>query len=192
MENKVTIKKELCTGLFILGALSYYNNEEVLKYPSIQYIASILHKKHFSIKNGSAEDRILVKEQYIRNEVRSLGKKAKNEVKIQRLLDKHKRAVLKAVERNNSWKVHSDIANTSWLKASASFKAESAITVSALILSILRKEPKTLKWYGFNQKKLDRYQKSSEAKDLHIFSSSRVATSLLENLDSEVSYYYHS
>lgn len=56
-------------------------------------------------------------------------------------------------------------------------------------MAILRKEPDTAKWYGFNEKKLDKYRKTSEFKDSHNFSSSRVATKLLEHLDSEISYY---
>jgi len=157
----IEIDRRLCVGLFILGALSHYDKYEVIKFKSIQYIASTLHAKHFPIKNGTAKQRF-------NKDIKALS-------------------VLKV-----NWDIHSQISNKSWIKAADSFSKESAITVSALILAILRKEPKVAKWYGFNQKKLDKFSKSSQFKDMHIFSSSRVATKLLEHLDSEISYFYHS
>ena len=46
--------------MFILGALGYYSNEELQKDKHLQYIAITLRKKHFTLKNGSAKDRITI------------------------------------------------------------------------------------------------------------------------------------
>lgn len=53
------INRKLCIGMFILGGLSHYDNEEIVKHPHIQYIAKTLKKKHFSLKNGSESNRLL-------------------------------------------------------------------------------------------------------------------------------------
>ena len=56
----IQINKNLCVGMFILGALGYYTNEELQKDKHLQYVAMTLRKKHFSLKNGSAKDRITI------------------------------------------------------------------------------------------------------------------------------------
>lgn len=152
------INRKLCVGMFILGALSHYDNEEVVKYKSIQYVASTLKKKHFPIRNGTAKQRF----------------------------QKDIKALLK---QKVIWENHASISDSAWKKATDDFSQDNSITVSALILAILRKEESTLEWYGFNKKKLEKYQQSSEFKNIHIFSSSRVATKLLSHLDSEIAYF---
>jgi len=58
-----------------------------------------------------------------------------------------------------------------------------------LILAILRKEPDVMKYYGFNKKKIDKFQKVPNGVERHNFASSRVASTLLELLDAEIAHY---
>ena len=184
MHNNITIERNLCVGLFILGALGHYNAEEVAKHKPIQYIAQVLHKKHFAIKNGTAEDRLWKNRSFVMDKVRSSPKNR------EKFIAKGERAVLNSFNRENKWMAHANVADTTWVKASKSFKADNTITVNQLILALLRKEPKAMKWYGFNQKKLDKYADSLNQKT-HFIASSRVAGKLLEELDAEIAYFYY-
>ena len=178
------IERRLAVGMFLLGAMSHYDREEVVKYKDIQYIAATLHKKHFPIKNGTPEQRLWINPQHV---IAQIKKTPKNKEKI---VKRGESEFKKKLQREEYWKVHANIADTSWKKASDAFSSTNAITVNQLILALLRKEPKTAKWYGFNQKKLDKFSKTGEHAGTHIFSSSRVATKMLEHLDSEIAYYY--
>ena len=179
------INRKLCVGLFILGAMGHYDAEEVAKHKDIQYLAKVLVKKHFTIKNGTTENRLWQNQSYVFEKIK------KNPKKRDEFLKKGAKAIEDKILISNSWNTHSDIANRAWIKSADSFPSTNAITVNQLILALLRKEPDTMKWYGFNHKKLDKYAKSTN-QQTHIFSSSRVATALLEELDSEIAYYYNN
>ena len=177
------INRKLTIGMFILGAMSHYDKEEVIKYPSVQYIAATLVKKHFEIRNGTTQERMWIKPRYIANQIHKAPKKADEFHK------KGETAMKSILRKQNEWVTQAKIADTAWIRAADSFGADNAITVSALILAILRKEPEMAKWYGFNKKKMDKFAQSSEFKNMHIFASSRVATTLIKCLDQEIAHY---
>jgi hypothetical protein len=53
----IEIDRRLCVGMLLVGALGYYDNKEIAQDKSLEYIASKLRKRNFTIKNGSAKDR---------------------------------------------------------------------------------------------------------------------------------------
>jgi len=177
------IDRNLCVGMMIVGTLGHYDATEIMKWKSLQYIAATLRKKNFSIKNGSSEDRVWADADYVRKQMHSQPKKA------QKIQERGIKAVTRATERYNRWVTHSKIADDAWVRAANSFPATNAITTSALILALINKSPELKKFYGFNQKKLDKFRNSSEFKDLHFIASGRVASKLLEFLDEEISHY---
>jgi len=114
--------------------------------------------------------------------------KTKNEKKRHQLLQQGKNAQKRMIQSANYWETHAKVSDSAWIKAAKAFPATNAITVNQLILALLRKEESMKKWYGFNGKKLEKY--SDSTLNQHIFSSSRVATALIKELDSEIAYYY--
>ena len=69
------INRKLCVGLFILGAMGHYDAEEVAKYKDIQYLAKVLHKKHFPIKNGTPNQRLWQNQSYVFEKIKKNPKK---------------------------------------------------------------------------------------------------------------------
>lgn len=192
LEEYVVVNPKLCVGLFLLGALSHYDKEEVVKHAGIQYIAKVLKKKHYGVKHGSIHEKTWSDEMYVRKQI-APHVKSNNKKKVIEIQEKYAKAVTQAVRTHNCWIAHSQIANSAWGKASDRFAHNNSITVNQLILALLRKSPDAAKWYGFNQKKLDKFeQMDTEHKGQFIFSSSKVATQLLAELESEIAYFNHN
>ena len=83
-----------------------------------------------------------------------------------------------------NWQTHADIADAAWKKSADS--VTKTITVSDLILALLRKEPRVAKMYNINVNKI-----KSMTSGKHILSSAQIATLLLGHLNSEIAYYYN-
>jgi len=156
----MNLNRNLLVGLFIVGAMSHYDADEVIKYADIQYIAKALKKKNFEIKNGPAK---------MRANPRQYAKQ------------------LSVIQMN--WHMHTKISDQAWANTIEKFPATNAITVTGLILALLRKEPQMFKYYGFNKKKIDKFQTAEGSEKRLMFSSLKVASSLLNLLDAEIAHY---
>ncbi len=165
----VKINKNLCVGLFCIGFLSHYSNKEIEKYPEAQYIAKVLKKKHFDLKNGTPKDRLVARGGRYSNKM-IIDARVKNETALR------------------LFQLHGQLADKAWRGSCEAFPSDNGITVIESIIALLRKSPSTMKFYKFNQKKLDKIQLKNRDEDTYIFSSSRVASKLLERLDIEISY----
>lgn len=177
------IDRRLCVSLMLVGGLSNYTTQEVQKYKDINYMLMTLQKKNFALRNGTAEQRLWANKSYALDQIKKSPKKK------EQFLKKHKKAILGLVDVHNNFITHSKIADSAWKLASKKFPSTNAITVNQLVLALLRKDEPTMKYYNFNKKKLEKFAKSG-IQGSHIFSSSRVATTLLEELSSEIAYYY--
>lgn len=154
----MTINKNLLVGMLLLGVMSHYDKEEVVKDKDLNYIAATLKKKHWSLKHGTPK-MIMQPAKHI--------------------------AEFKLLHEN--WLSHARLADNAWKNTEQTLKIE--ITTTALLMALLRKEPKAKKYYGFNTNKLSKYVNNSAHKDNYLFTSSKVATALLENLDLEIEKY---
>jgi hypothetical protein len=181
--KKVEIDRRFCVGLFILGVLGHYSSSEIAKDSGLRYIAEVLRKKHFELKNGTVEMRTWASPSYVNKQIKRNPKKRDEYIK------KGQRAVAKRIEVVNRWTVHSRVADNAWIKATYRFDKNNAITTNQLIFALLRKNPDVLKWYKFNPKKIESILKPRPNTDNYIIQSSRVATALLEELDAEIAYY---
>ena len=179
------IDRRLCVALMLVGGLSHYTPQEVQKYKDINYMLMTLQKKNFVLRNGTAEQRLWANQSYALEQI----KKSPN--KREQFMKKHTKAIHDLVVVHNNFIAHSKIADTAWRLASKKFPSTNAITVNQLVLALLRKDEPTMKYYGFNKKKLEKFAKSG-VQGSHIFSSSRVATTLLDELSSEIAYFYAS
>jgi len=186
VNTNIEIDRNLAVGMFVIGAMSHYTAEEISMHKDINYIMDIMRKKHFGIKNGTTETRMWSKPMFVRNEIKKNPRKAEQFVK------KGDKAIIDSLQASNNWTIHSEIANKAWTEASNLFNKKNAISVNQLVSAILRKSPKTFSWYKFNQKKVDKFTKSGECANTHIFSSSKVASKLLEILDFEIAHYNYN
>jgi hypothetical protein len=180
------IDRRLTHGMFILGALGHYDNEEVIRYANIQYIAKTLKKKHFEIEKGTVQDRMWSKPNHVINQIKKNPKKKKQ------FIQKGERAFQAILDCQKSWIIHTKIANEAWMEVAKEFTDQNYITVTELILALLRKEPDTMKYYGFNEKKLEKFRQTGQHQGEYIFSSSRTASRLIKRLDETISHYHYN
>jgi len=157
MDNQIAINDKLIVGMIIFGSLSHYDEDELLKCKDIQYIASILRKKHFNIKNGTVKERM-------GNNIQIINKK------------------------REIWTFYADISNSIWLEASKRLKT-GEIAIISLILSLLRKRPDVVKWYGFNEKRLKKIHLESLKTRNYMMASSIASSKLLEVMDEKIDEY---
>ena len=183
----MNLNKDLLVGMFVLGVLSHYGFEEIQKDKGINYIAMTLRKKHFDLKNGNADVRLWSEQEYVKKQIKRNPKRRVEYIK------KSQKAFSKRIELRNSWEVHAKISDSAWKKATLKFNADNAITTNQLLSALLRKNDSTVKWYSFNKKKIDKIlHPNPNRKDNYIMASSRVATALMNELESEIAYYYYN
>ena len=166
------IDRRLSIGMFILGILGHYDDDEVLANKHIQYVAQTLRKKHFDIKNGTAKDRFNATNGRITPQQR-IG------------------AIKRLQQASENWLKHSAVADKAWVTASKA-TAQTEITITGFISAILKKEPDTIKWYGFNTKKLEKFKNESQFGDDYMFRNMRASTKLLSFLDAEIAHYNYN
>ena len=184
IKKEIVIDRRICIGIFIVGAISFYEKDEIMKHKAIGYVLKVLKKKNFSLKNGRVEDNLWSNAEYVRNQLRINPKKAKE------ITRKFEQAVRNKTKTENRWTAHIEIANNAWMKATKKFSENNAITTNQLVLALLRKDEATMKFYGFNAKKLKAF--AGKGTNGYIFSSSRVASTLLEILDQEIAYFNYN
>lgn len=162
--------------MFILGLLAHYTDEEIIKDKHLQYIASVLKKKHFDLKNGNAKLRITLKTQ------------PKNEAQQKELT----RAIYKMKLIKEAWDLNTHIADKAWKTTAEAETVKHDVTTTDLIVFLLEKEASASKWYGFNKKKLEAFKKTSPLFGKYGYRSLRVVNELVKQLEIEIAHYNYN
>jgi len=180
------INRDLCIGQMVLGMMSHFDNDEIIKYNDLQYIAKILKKKNFALKNGTEKERYFANESFVMLKLKAVSK---NKKKQKAILDESIKSKIAIENKLLRWSEHGKITDLAWMKAIEKIDKNNYITILSAILAVLRKNPQTVKFYSFSPKKLEQIQKAQSLKDAYIFSSSRATTHLLDALDVEIAQY---
>ena len=170
------IDKNLCVGLMLVGVLYYFDKDEIARDKHLQYIASVLQKKNFVLKNGTAKHRFLSTKKPINMAEASMVLRAIKELEIVHM----------------KWDAHVKIANTAWENAQKIFDESNVVTTTDLISILLDKNPQTKKYYGFNEKSISAFKNSSQHKGKYIFRSTRAVNEIMRQLDEEIERYLSS
>ena len=157
------IDRNVLIGLLIAEVLKYHDADEIMKDKKLGYIASVIKKKHTSLKFGQPKHRMNI---------------PKYHKELNAVADK--------------WNAHVMIQATAWNNAKEKISTAHLITSTDMIVILIKKNPSVLKSYGFNQKKIDSFANSSNFKGKHYFASSRTISVIMECLEAEIAHYNYN
>lgn len=169
----IKIDDRICIGQMLVGTMSHYSNDDVLKNDDLQYIAKTLKKINYQLKNGSAKDRAeVIRAQKIKN--KKLFDVSLNKIALAR----------------STWDIHSHIADDAWNDAVKKLPSHTMFSAIGLIYFLLKKRKDVLKFYSFDEKRLESIFELSDGKSTHSFQSMRTSSALLKSLEYRIANYY--
>ncbi len=177
MEEKITINKNICIGLFISGSMAYFDDDKLEDKP-IEHIEECLKKRLFVFRNGTVSFREKLKKTFTKK------KKSKKDLEL----------IKKAKFYNQRFLVHNVISNKAWVRLQESV-VEHRFAINSFIIALVYKSPDAKKYYGFLQKHLfllaDMEQGASSSQKNHAygFSSIKIVNLLLKFLQEEIDNY---